>query len=74
MKRPRTALPKSARQTSTAVVHTRKEAAIHLVRVEFDMSRLQMGIDHARQRLARYVEELEQRRREQEILLKLLNR
>ncbi|ARE42200.1 hypothetical protein RGUI_4059 [Rhodovulum sp. P5] len=65
-------MPKTARQTSTAVARTRKEAAIHLVRVEFDMNRLEMGIDQAQERVTRYAEELRQRQRERDTLLNIL--
>ena len=72
MKRPVSAHPKSARQIPQPVARSRREAAIQLVRVEFDMSRLELGIDQAQDRLCRYAEELDQRRRKRAALLDIL--
>lgn len=72
MKRPRTCMPKRPRQASSGTARTRKEAAIHLVRVEFDMNRLEMGITQAQERVARYSEELRARSAERENLLNIL--
>lgn len=72
MKRPRSFLPRSARQLSQPAAQNRREAAIQLVRLEFDMSRLEMGIAQAQDRLGRHAEELAQRRRKRAALLDIL--
>lgn len=72
MKRPASLLPRSARQIPQPVARSRREAAIQLVRVEFDVSRLELGIAQAQDRLDRSVEALEQRRRRRAALLALL--
>ena len=65
-------MPRRPRQASVATARTRKEAAIHLVRLEFDMSRLEMGIEQAQLRAERYGEELEMRRQQRAALLSIL--
>ncbi len=54
MKRPATTTPRRARSTSGAVARSRKEAAIQLVRLEFDLSRVDMAIAQAEQRAETY--------------------
>lgn len=73
MKRPRTAMPKRPRTASSLVARSRKEAAIHLVRLEFDMNRLEMGIAQAAQRQAQYRAELDCRAHQRAALMKILN-
>ncbi|MEM9757322.1 MAG: hypothetical protein AAF914_15075 [Pseudomonadota bacterium] len=47
MKRPRTTTPRRARTMSGAVARSRKEAAIQMVRLEFEASRLEMAVDQS---------------------------
>ncbi|PTM78590.1 hypothetical protein [Cereibacter johrii] len=47
---------------------------MHLVRLEFDVSRLEKALETARSRMARCAQDLERRKREREILLALLGR
>lgn len=72
MKRPRSVLPRSTPQIAQPVAQNRREAAIQLVRLEFDMSRIELGIAQARDRLDRHAEELAQRRRRRAALLDIL--
>lgn len=62
MKRPNVKMPPRPRSMSGAVARSRKEAAIQLVRVEFDAARLDLAIDQAEQRA-------ETHRRERELVL-----
>ncbi|MEM9342709.1 MAG: hypothetical protein AAGA87_06660 [Pseudomonadota bacterium] len=73
MKRPNTIVPKRPRSMSSAVVKSRKEAAIHLVRLEFDLSRLELGAKQAQQRLIACEEEISEKRRQRTALLSQLN-
>ena len=73
MKRPKTQMPKRPRTASSAVARSSKEAAIHLVRLEFDAARLQMGIDQAQHRTARYRDELDRNAQQRKALLGMLN-
>lgn len=74
MKRPVTTIPRSPRRASSALARSRKEAAIQLTRIEFDISRLEMGMQQARQRVAVYREEVEDKLRQKARLLDILNR
>ncbi len=74
MKRPRTALPKRPRAAFGAVARSRKEAAIQLVRLEFDLSRLEMGLEQAERRAAQARAEAAERQRQRAALLELLTR
>ena len=74
MKRPKTQMPKRPQMASAAVARTSKEAAIHLVRLEFDAARLQMGIDQARNRAESYQVELDRNKEQRQSLLTLLGR
>lgn len=66
-------MPRRPRSSSGAVARTKKEAAIQLVRLEFDMSRLQMGIEQTDQRRSVYSAELDEKKRQRGALLALLN-
>lgn len=74
MKRPKTQMPKRPRMASSASVRNSKEAAIHLVRLEFDAARLEMGITQARNRAEAYQTELHRNTTERQQLLSVLNR
>lgn len=66
MKRPTVKMPRRPRSMSGAVARSRKEAAIQLVRVEFDAARLDLAIGQAEQRAEAHRQEaalLAQRRR-----------
>lgn len=73
MKRLQTHVPKRPRAASAAVARTPKEAAIRLVRLEFDAARLQQGIDAAETRAAVYQDELARNTSQRQILLDILN-
>lgn len=72
MKRPVTQMPRRARTSTAGVARTPKEAAIHLVRLEFDASRLRAGIEQAENRAAGYKHELTQNQDQRKALLALL--
>lgn len=73
MKRPKSQVPKRPKMANTAVARNPKEAAIGLVRLEFDAARLQMGIDQAKERAETYLQELSRNKAERENLLAILN-
>lgn len=73
MKRPVTNMPKRPRTASAAVARTPKEAAMRLVRLEFDAARLQMGLAQADQRAETYRAELKQNAEQRRVLLDILN-
>lgn len=58
MKRPKTQTLRRPRMASARVAKTAKEAAIDLVRLEFDAERLRMGIDQALKRAQGFESEL----------------
>ena len=74
MKRPKSAVPKTTQRARAGAAGSRKDAAIQLVRLEFDLSRLQRSIDQAERRSAAdrlsYAEKESQRL----ALMKILNR
>lgn len=72
MKRPNTCTPRRPTTGTGRSAKTAKEAAIHLVRVEFDVNRLTMGIEQARERIRIYNEELGQKLRDRDFLLGLI--
>ncbi|ABA81184.1 hypothetical protein GQF56_16420 [Rhodobacter sphaeroides] len=74
MKSPKATSARRPCRTSPALARTPKEAAMHLVRLEFDVSRLEKALEAARSRMARCAQDLERRKREREILLALLGR
>lgn len=74
MKRPKTQMPKRPRMASTATARNSKEAAINLVRLEFDAARLEMGIAQATNRADAYEGELKRNTAERQKLLGILNR
>ncbi|MDX8351427.1 hypothetical protein [Cognatiyoonia sp. IB215182] len=73
MKRPRTQMPRRPKAANGAIARTSKEAAIHLVRLEFDAARLQMGIDQAQDRADNYAHELARNQEQRQRLLGLLS-
>lgn len=73
MKRPATPMPKRPRMASAAVARTPKEAAMRLVRLEFDAARLRMGLAQADQRAEAYRSELAQNEEQRRLLLDILN-
>lgn len=74
MKRPKTQMPKRPRMASSASARTSKEAAINLVRLEFDAARLEQGITQARNRTEAYQSELRRNLSERQQLLGILNK
>ncbi|MEO1238050.1 MAG: hypothetical protein AAFW64_00015 [Pseudomonadota bacterium] len=72
MNRPKAMIPRRPKITSSRAARTPKEAAISLVRVEFDVSRLSMGIEQAEQRIRTYQDELGDKLRERERLIALI--
>ncbi|MEL6685913.1 MAG: hypothetical protein AAFN63_04050 [Pseudomonadota bacterium] len=73
MKRPKTQMPKRPRMATSAVARTPKDAAIKLVRLEFDAARLQMGIDQAQDRAACYQQELNRNAEQRQMMMDILN-
>ena len=57
---------------SARIAQTPKEAAIDLVRLEFDAERLRMGVDQATNRAHSYQIELNRNQAQRAILLNLL--
>lgn len=50
MKRPNVTMPKRPRSMAGAGARSRKEAAIQMVRLEFEAARLEMAVDQAEAR------------------------
>ncbi len=73
MKRPKTHQPKRPRMASSAVARSHKDAAIKLVRLEFDAARLQMGIDQAQNRADVYQNELNRNHEQRRMMMDILN-
>ncbi|MEL6838797.1 MAG: hypothetical protein AAFP85_05860 [Pseudomonadota bacterium] len=73
MKRPKTQMPRRPQMASGAVAQTPKDAAINLVRLEFDAARLQLGIDQAHNRAQSYQHELARNQEKRQRLLNILN-
>jgi len=74
MNRPKTFAPRRPQTGSGRAARNPKEAAISLVRVEFDVSRLSMGIEHAEARIRTYSAELSGKLRERERLIAMIGR
>lgn len=74
MKRPMSAIPKSPRSARSGVARSRKDAAIQLVRLEFDVSRLQRAIELADRRSAADRQSLVEKERQRRSLMQILNR
>lgn len=74
MKRPQIALPRRPRTTAGVVARTRKEAAIQLVRLEFDAARLEFGAAQAQARVSSHNAELQTLSSKREKLLEQLKR
>jgi len=73
MNRPKTQTLRRPRMASARVAKTAKDAAIDLVRLEFDAERLRMGVEQAQTRVAGYQIELNRNRAERSVLIKMLN-
>jgi hypothetical protein len=74
MKRLQMQQPRRARAASGAVARSSKDAAIHLVRLEFDAARLEQGIAQAEHRAQRYRMELARNIEQRAPLMALLTR
>ena len=74
MNRPRTQTLRRPRMASARVAKTAKEAAIDLVRLEFDAERLRMGVEQARTRVDSYQTELDRNHAQRSVLIKMMNR
>lgn len=72
MKRPHALHPRRPVAQSASVARSRKDAAIQLVRLEFDISRLEMAIDQAAQRSSAYRTELAEKSRQRMALMQIL--
>lgn len=72
MNRPKTRTLRRPRMAAGRVAKTPKEAAIDLVRLEFDAERLRMGIDQALGRAQGFQAELDQNEAQRARLLSLL--
>lgn len=73
MKRPKSQMPKRPRMVSASVARTPKEAAVRLVRLEFDAARLEMGIAAARDRADSYTAELDRNAAQRRVLMDILD-
>ena len=58
MKHVKPQVPRRAQSLTGAVARTRKDAAIQMVRLEFEAARLERSIDHAQRRAAGFSAEL----------------
>lgn len=74
MQRPVTRMQKRPAMPSASVAKTSKEAAIQLVRLEFDAARLEAGIEQASNRVHGYQHELKRNREQRQHLLNLMRR
>ena len=72
MNRPKTQMPKRSLTASARLANTPKEAAMRLVRLEFDAARLEMGLAQAESRAAIYNEELARNAEQRRHLLDIL--
>jgi len=72
MKRPKTQTLRRPRMASARIARTPKEAAIDLVRLEFDAERLRMGVEQAENRAHAYQIELDRNQAQRAVLLSLL--
>ncbi len=73
MNRPKTQMPRRPRMASAKVARSAKEAAISLVRLEFDAARLQQGLDQAAHRAKTYQHELARNSEERRHLMAVLS-
>jgi len=72
MNRPKTKTLGRPRMASARVAKTPKDAAIDLVRLEFDAERLRMGIEQAVGRARSFKVELEQNQSKRALLIDLV--
>lgn len=73
MNRPKTQMPRRPRMASAKVARSAKEAAISLVRLEFDAARLQQGLNQASNRTKSYQHELDRNSEERRHLMAVLS-
>lgn len=73
MNRPRTFIPNRPTHNTGAAARNKKEAAIHLVRLEFDLGRIDAGMERAQQRLDAFSEELRVKQQHRDKLMAILN-
>lgn len=73
MKQVNTSVPRRPSQNAASLARSPKDAAVKLVRLEFDRSRLERGIALAEQRAAAYRAEASQIEVQRQSLLKILN-
>ena len=72
MKRPQTNTPRRPRSMAGAIARNRKEAAMQMVRLEFEASRLELALSQAESRAATYTRELDELTRRRGRLLATL--
>jgi len=72
MKRPQTNTPRRPRSTAGAIARNRKEAAMQMVRLEFEASRLELAIAQAESRSASYTRALSDLHKRRNRLLETL--
>ena len=72
MNRPKTKTLRRPRMASARVAKTPKDAAIDLVRLEFDAERLRIGIEQALGRARSFKAELEQNQSKRALLIALV--
>lgn len=73
MNRPKSQPPKRPRMASARVARSAKEAAISLVRLEFDAARLRQGLQQAQVRAETYTHELKRNTDERRHLMAVLH-
>jgi hypothetical protein len=73
MKRPLMATPRTPGTARIGVPRSRKDAAIQLVRLEFDMSRLRRAIDQSERRSASDRAVYADKERQRQSLMRVLN-
>lgn len=73
MKRPAVLIPRAPQGARNGPPRSRKDAAIQLVRLEFDLGRLRRAIAQAERRCLADREALAEKERQRHALLKLLN-
>lgn len=73
MKRLQPTMPSRPVSSSGRVARSKKEAAIQLVRIEFDISRLEAAIAQAQQRSNAHSAELDIKAQQRAALMQILN-
>ena len=72
MKRIRIAVPRSPKPARAGAIRGHQDAAIQLVRLEFDMGRLRRSIEQAERRCAMDRRDYKDKDRQREALMKIL--